>query len=95
MKAKILYNTVEEAWKPLDSIKLQNVYSRWEMVLGLIIDDNGGDRLIEAKRGKLYCAPSPEMKDLDEYRQSRDVDDDERSEEDIIDVMDQGLNTVE
>ena len=64
-----------------------------KMVVDLIIEDNGGDRLIEAKRGKLYRAPSPEMKDLDEDQESRDVDDNERTEEDI-DVMDQGLDTV-
>ena len=63
------------------------------MVLDLIIEDNGGDRLIEAKRGKLYRAPSPEMEDLGDDQQSRDVDDNERTEEDI-DVMDQGLDTV-
>ena len=93
MEAKALCNTVEEAWKQLDSIKLQNVYNRWKMVLDLIIEDNGGDRLIEAKRGKLYRAPSPEMEDLDEDRESRDVNDDKRTQEDI-DVMDQGLDTV-
>ena len=65
----------------------------WKMVLDLIIEDNGGDRLIEAKRGKLYRAPSPEMEDLNEDRESRDVNDDERTQEDI-DVMDQGLDTV-
>ena len=63
------------------------------MVLDLIINDNGGDRLIEAKRGKLYRAPTPEMEDLGDDQQSRDVDDNERTEEDI-DVMDQGLDTV-
>ena len=59
----------------------------------LITGDNGGDRLIEAKRGKLYRAPSPEMEDLEEDGESRDVDNDERTQEDI-DVMDQGLDTV-
>ena len=37
---------------------LQNVYNRWKIVLDLIIEDYGEDRLIEAKRGKLYRAPS-------------------------------------
>ena len=64
------------------------------MVLDLIINDNGGDRLIEAKRGKLYRAPSPEMEDLDEDWQSRDVYDNKRIEEDI-DIIDQGLDTME
>ena len=43
MEAKALCNTVEEAWKQLDSIKLQNVYNRWKMALDLIIEDNDGD----------------------------------------------------
>ena len=64
------------------------------MVLDLIIEDNWGDRLIEAKKGKLYRAPTPEMEDLGDDQQSRDVDDEEVDEEDI-DVMDQGLDTVE
>ena len=64
------------------------------MVLDLIIKHNGGDRLIEAKRGKLYRDPLPEMKDLDEDWQSRDVIDAKRTEEDI-DVINQGLDLVE
>ena len=49
MEAKALCNTVEEAWRQLDSIKLQNVYNHWKMVLDLIIKDNGGDRLIKPR----------------------------------------------
>ena len=70
LEAKVLCNTVEDAWKQLDSINLQNVYNRWKMVLKFIIEDSGGDRLIEANRGKLYHAPLLEMEDLDEDRES-------------------------
>ena len=94
MEAKALCNRVGEAWKQLNSIKLQNVSNRWKMVLDLIIKDNGGDRLIEAKREKLYCAPFPEMEDLEKDRQSRGDDDDKCTKEDTY-VIDQGLDTVE
>ena len=49
IKSKALCNTVTDAWKKLDSIKLQNVYNSWLMVLDLIIDDNGGNALVEKK----------------------------------------------
>ena len=35
------------------------------MVLDLIIDDDGGNRLVETKRGKLYRAPSVEVELFD------------------------------
>ena len=51
------------------------------------------------KYNRYNGAPSPEMEDLGEDQQSRDVDDeevdDEECTEDNIDVMDQGLHTVE
>ena len=50
----------------MKQIKLENVYERWKLVLDLIIEDKGGDRLIESKRGKLFREPSPEAEDLDE-----------------------------
>ena len=61
-----LCRTVEKAWEDLDPIKLTNVYNRWKMVLDLIIEDNGGDALVESKRGKLFHVPSEEAEDLDE-----------------------------
>ena len=67
------------------------VNKRWKLVLNLIIEDNGGDQLIEAKRGKLYQEPSPEVEDLDEETTSRAADDDNRTPEDI-DRRDQGLD---
>lgn len=60
-----LARTVEEAWEnALEPIKLTNVYNRWKMVLGLILEDNGGDKYVEAKRGKLFRAPPNEEEDF-------------------------------
>ena len=60
MNIEVLCKTVEDAWEMLESVKLQNVYTRWKMVLDLIIEDDGGDRFVEAKRGKLFREPSAE-----------------------------------
>ena len=56
----------------LDSIKLQNVYNCWLMVLDFIIDDNGGNALVETKRGKLYPDPSAEMEVFDDKVENTD-----------------------
>ena len=64
------------------------------MVINLIIKGNSSDRLTEARRGKIYHAHSPEMEDLKEDPQSRYGDDDECTKDDI-DIIDQGLDTVE
>ncbi len=37
----------------LEASKLQNVYTWWKIVLDLIIKDEGDDRIVEAKCGKL------------------------------------------
>ena len=58
VEVQALFRTCEKAWKKLEPIKLQNVYNRWKMVLDLIIDDEGGNFLVETKRGKLFRAPS-------------------------------------
>ena len=50
----------------MDAIKLRNVYERWKLVLDSIIKDDGGDRYIEANRGKLFKVPSPEAEELNE-----------------------------
>ena len=59
-----LCNTVTKAWGELDRVKLTNVYERWKLVLDLILEDNGGDRLIESRRGKLFREPSGEEEEL-------------------------------
>ena len=82
MELNALCKTVEDLWGKLDPVKLQNVYTRWKMVLDLIIKENGGNRLVEAKRGKLYREP------LAEELEDGDVNDDDASAvpEDDIDL---------
>jgi hypothetical protein len=50
-----LAKSVEEAWDGYLSQKaFSNVYSRLRVVLVCIVEDNGGNRLVESKRGKLF-----------------------------------------
>lgn len=65
IELQALARTVTRLWDELDPVKLTNVYNRWKLVLDLIIEDEGGDRLIESRRGKLYGAPSDEAEVLD------------------------------
>ena len=65
-EVEALCRTVEAAWKILEPIKLENVYARWLKVLDLIIEDDGGDRLVESKRGKLYREPPNKFESLDD-----------------------------
>ena len=46
-----LARTVEEAWREMEPVKLTNVWNRWRLVLDLIIEDDGGNRKVESKRG--------------------------------------------
>ena len=43
-----LCRTIEEAWKRLGPIKLENVHTRWLKVLDLIMEYSGGDRYVES-----------------------------------------------
>ena len=81
MEMTALCNTVEKAWGELETVKLQNVFTRWKMVLDLIIEDNGGDRLVEARRGKLYREPSAD--ELEDGDAEEDEDDEDSPPEDI------------
>ena len=65
-EAAALAATVEMSWEALEPIKLVNVYKRWKKVLKLIIEDEGGDRLVESKRVKLFSAPSGDVDFPDE-----------------------------
>ena len=65
MEVQSLARTVRKSWGELDPVKLTNVYNRWKLVLDLIIEDKGGDRKVESKRGKLFRAPSDEAEVLD------------------------------
>ena len=80
-----LARTTEDAWDELESIKLANVWNRWRLVLDLIIEDEGGDRKVEAKRGKIFRAPPEEAEVIE------DVIEEEETEEDWIDAADADL----
>lgn len=86
-----LARTVEKAWTEFEPVKLTNVWNRWRMVLDLIIDDEGGDRLIESKRGKLYRAPPEEAEVIEEVLEAEETAGDAADEADLdIDVHAEG-----
>lgn len=56
--ADSLARTVERAWDTrLKPEAFKKVYDRLYLVLRLIIEDNGGNNLVESKRGKLFRDP--------------------------------------
>ena len=77
--------TTEDAWDELESIKLANVWNRWRLVLDLIIEDEGGDRKVVAKRGKIFRVPAEKAKVI------KDVIREEETEEEWIDATDTDL----
>ena len=81
---------MEESWEIfLPQAKLKNIWEHWKLVLHLIIEDKGGDRLIESRWGKksLYSNPSDKAKDF------LDSDDDvERSEHEKEDA---GIDNID
>ena len=81
-----LCRTVDAAWKVLEPIKLENVYARWLKVLDLIIEDKGGDRFVESKRGKLYREPPNEIESLDDDAAGEEEED--PTDEELIAEMD-------
>ena len=87
----VVQNTVMNAWGELESIKLENIYERWKLVLDLIIEDNGGNQLIEAMYVKFYQEPSPEVEDLNKET-TRCVSDDNSIIPKDINCRDQGLD---
>ena len=56
---------MEKGWRKFEPTKLTNIWYRWRLVLDLIIEDEGGDRLVESRRGKLFCAPTGEVEDME------------------------------
>jgi hypothetical protein len=54
MDEDALANTIKEAFVAFDGYtKLDGITRRWELVLDLILDDSGGNDLVEIKRGVL------------------------------------------
>ncbi len=71
-----------QSWKDFESIKLENVYHRIIMVLDLIIDDGGGNRLVESKRGKLFRAPRTAIEtESSDNEFSSEVENDENADD--------------
>ena len=54
------------------------MYNRWLKVLDLIIEDDGGDRFVETKRGKLYSEPSNDIESLDDNGNDKEDPTDEQ-----------------
>ena len=77
-KSNMLDRTVDAAWTDLEQVKLENIWNPWRLVLGLIIDDGDGNRLVESKRGKLFRAPSDEAEIIE------DMLDEEETELDLL-----------
>ena len=55
---------VMDAWKIFEPITLTNLWNRWRLILDLITEDEGGDRLVERRRRKLFRAPPEDAEDL-------------------------------
>jgi hypothetical protein len=55
--ANAIANSVQQAWNHLPSEKIARVFSRIPIVLELIVEDQGGNDLIEGHRGQLNHAP--------------------------------------
>ena len=54
MKLNALADTVMQAFEEFErATKLAVIAARWELVLDLIIEDNGGNDLVETRRGTL------------------------------------------
>ena len=78
-----LARTVEEAWSEMDPVKLTNVWNRWRLVLDLIIEDDGGNRKVESKRGKLFRAPPDHDECIDEEVRADETPADAVEEQDL------------
>ena len=75
-EANCLAWAVDRAWKDLKLVKLKNVQNRLLLVLDLIIEDDGGNRLVESKRGKLFCAPPDEAEVIEDMVNEEGMDGD-------------------
>ena len=75
-EANCLARTVDRAWEDLEPVKLENVWNRWRLVLDLIIEDDGGNQLVESKRGKLFRAPPDEAEVIEDVVNEEDTDGD-------------------
>ena len=91
---KALARTCEESWDKFDSTVFRNVYTQWQKVLQLVIDDKGGSKLVE-KRKKEFISPiilpedySPLPEDSDGEAGNEDGGEEEEVEGDVEDCDD-------
>ena len=83
-----LAKSVQDAWDNyLSPDAFQNVHGRLRVVLNCIVDDNGGNNLVEKKRGKLFRDSTIlEIDNQDDENSSEEFSDDDSSE--IISIGD-------
>ena len=62
---EVLAKTIEATWLKFEPTQLTNLCNCWLMVLGIIIEIEGGDWLVESRRGKLFRVPTNEADDID------------------------------
>ena len=91
---KALARTCKESWDKFDSTVFQNVYTQWQKVLQLVIDDKGGSKLVE-KRKKEFLSHiilpedySPLPEDSDDEAGNEDGGEEEEVEGDVEDRND-------
>jgi hypothetical protein len=62
-----LAQSVKDAWDNyLSPNAFKNVHGRLRIVLHCIVEDNGGNNIVEQKRGKLFRDSVIEIKDEDD-----------------------------
>ena len=82
-----LHHTVMEVWNNghLSEKAFKNVHGRLQVVLKCIVDDNGGNSLVESRRGKLFRDAT--ITDSDE--ETNENEDDSSSMSSTDDEMDE------
>ena len=53
--SKSLARTIVATWAAFDSSCFERVYKRWQKVLQLVIDDCGGNALVDTRSKELFC----------------------------------------
>jgi hypothetical protein len=72
---KALSHTIKLAWSTFNSACFQNVYKRWQQVLQLVIDDQGGNGKVD-ERSKELLAPVVMPNEYDHAQEESDEDSD-------------------
>lgn len=79
-----LATSVQDAWdKYLSPNAFKNVHGRLRIVLSCILEDNGGNSLVESKRGKLFRDAT-----IPENPNDRDENKEDESDNDAFDDID-------